>query len=386
MSNKISLPELMPPQSDGEFPIFRKRKRFTPKRMRALIAVIAICVAVGAFFIFNPSKRPISPPPEGDITTVHSTESTHSSDTPTSEPPVTSTAESLPVLLPLESEPITNATEASTPKETEPQSDSVETTLSVPNGAFSIKEVSYPTQRADIINYTAHTFNVDALEVMTSAVIVPSGNGPTVLIISTHTSECYLPASALYYHPDEHKTHSDNPAENMTAVAKAFYDALTDCGINAIHITVPCDSDGSSKAYINARNEIARVIAQHPEIKYVIDIERAIETDSDGNLLRTSVILGSKQYAPIKLTVSGGGSLGYSRICQNLSFALKLNAQINEQSPSLTRPVQIADAVYTDGSTPRTLKIEIGNYTSTLDEAVSSASLLGELFALLLDS
>ena len=137
MSNKISLPELMPPQSDGEFPIFRKRKRFTPKRMRALIAVIAICVAVGAFFIFNPSKRPISPPPEGDITTVHSTESTHFSDTPTSEPPVTSTAESLPVLLPLESEPITNATEASTPKETEPQSDSVETTLSVPDGAKS---------------------------------------------------------------------------------------------------------------------------------------------------------------------------------------------------------------------------------------------------------
>lgn len=386
MSNEISLPELMPPRMSGEPPIFRKRRLAVPKGIRVIAAVVTVCTAVGAFFIFNPLNRSLPTLPDGSTPPLLSTDNALSEGTSAPSRDETTSEESLPVALPIESESLTTDAEANTEKETEPQSDSAEATDTVPDGAFSIKEVTYPSQRADIVNYSAHSFNIDALEVMASAVISPSGGGPTVLIISTHTSERYLPTGALYYHPDEHKTHSDDPSENMTAVAKAFCDALTDCGIEAIHITAPCDSEGSSKAYINARNEVSRALALYPSIKYVIDIERAAETDSNRNLLRSSVELGSKRYAPIKLTVSGGGSLGYSRVCQNLSFALRLNALISEQSPSLTRPVQIADAVYIDGSTPRSLKIEIGSYTSTLDEAVSSAALLGELFCLLLNS
>jgi stage II sporulation protein P len=172
----------------------------------------------------------------------------------------------------------------------------------------------------------------------------------------------------------------------MTAVARAFCETLRSFGIGAVHVTSPCDLQGSNRAYINARNEITKIIAENPSIKYVIDVERATDTNGASELLRTSVSLGNKSYAPIRLTVSGGGSLEYMRICQNLSFALRLNGLVAEQSASLTRPVQIADAVYTDGNSPRNLKIEIGSYTSTLDEAVSSAELLAELFSLLLGS
>ena len=59
---------------------------------------------------------------------------------------------------------------------------------------------------------------------------------------------------------------------------------------------------------------------------------------------------------------------------------------IFEQSESLSRPVLICDAAYTDGYSPRCLKVEIGSYTSSFDEAAASASMLGELFALLLNS
>lgn len=381
MSNEISLPELMPPEENGA-PILRKRRPYFPVRMRILLAVFAICVAIGAAFIVSPwraTQKPQKTEPPSPVTSggaVTTEEST----------PVASSGEaedSLPVVLPIESDTARTDTEAEK-KETEPTPDSAVSDVILPSGAIPIKEVTYPCDRADIVNYTAHSFDLDVLEVMSSAVIPQSGNGPTVLIISAHTSECYLPAGALYYSPDEHLTHTSDKEANVTAVAAALYRSLSECGINALHITVPCDGDGSSRAYINARNAISEALALHPSIKYVLDVERAIDTDADGKLLRSAVALGKTSYAPIRLTVSGGGSLSYQRICQNLAFALRLNGLLSEQSPSLTRPVQIADAVYTDGSTPRTLKIEVGSYTSTLDEAVSSAYLLGELIALLL--
>lgn len=386
MSNEITLPELMPPQSNCSIPIFRKRKLALSAKARALAAVFVLCAIVGIFFVINPSSSPDTTPPDNSPPAA-----THETDQKTDAPqktegPTSTAAESIPVVLPIESEPSADTQNSAEEKETEPTCDSEEISNPIPDGAFPIKEVSFPTQHAEIINLTPHTFNTDQLEIMASGVIAPNQRGATVLVISTHTSECFLPTGALYYHPNEHKTHSENPAENMVAVAKAFCDTLADCGIEAVHVTAQCDSSGSSKAYINARNEIATALAQNPNIKYVIDIERASETDSLGNLIRTSVPLGQKSYAPIKLTVSGAGSLGYSRICQNLSLALQLNALISEQSASLTRPVQIADAVYTDGNSPRSLKIEIGSYTSTLDEAVSSSKLLAELFALLLNS
>ena len=387
MPNEITLPELMPPQSDRSHISFRKRRALIPLSIRLIFAVSVICTVTCALFIFVALGRsdPKLPDPDGAPAPITDTEATNAlvSESCTEESTV---PETIPVVLPYESEEITEPVESSEQKETEPHGSSAETIFILPEGAFPVKEVTYPTERAKLVNYTAHSFDTDLLEVMASAVITPSSDGPAVLVISSHTSECYLPEGAKYYHPNEHKTHSTDPEQNMTAVARAFCETLRSFGIGAVHVTSPCDLQGSNRAYINARNEITKIIAENPSIKYVIDVERATDTNGASELLRTSVSLGNKSYAPIRLTVSGGGSLEYMRICQNLSFALRLNGLVAEQSASLTRPVQIADAVYTDGNSPRNLKIEIGSYTSTLDEAVSSAELLAELFSLLLGS
>ncbi len=227
MSNEITLPELMPPQADRSPLTFRKRRMFVPKGIRIISAVVAICTVTCALFIFVASRRLNPELPDPEVPAVPNSDSI-TTDVFISESltETISVPESVPVMLPYESEEIPKPSESSEQKETEPQGGSAETTFILPEGAFSIKEVTYPTERAKLVNYTARTFDIDRLEIMASAVIPPNANGPTILIISSHTSECYLPTDAKYYHPSEHKTHSSDPEQNMTAVAVAFCNAL----------------------------------------------------------------------------------------------------------------------------------------------------------------
>ena len=388
MKNELALPALMPPSHGEDYPkvrIFKKRRIPSARGIRILIALFTVTAAVLALFLQVLSgARGVSEGSETQASPPTNAPTAESTESPSEE------GESLPVFLPETEISLPESTKAALDsegqKETEPISDSDTENISIPEGAFPIKEAVFSSAHAPTVNYTAHRFDISSLRAMASAVISPGGSGPAVLVISSHTSECFLPAGAGFYDPNSHETHTDDPEKNLTAIAGIFTAALEENGIKVIHITAQCDSEGSSRAYINAGIEISKALAKYPSIKYVIDIDRAVSVDADGALLRSTVSLGSRDYAPITLSVSGGKNLGYSKICQNLALALRLNEMIFEQSESLSRPVLICDAAYTDGYSPRCLKVEIGSYTSSFDEAAASASMLGELFALLLNS
>lgn len=304
---------------------------------------------------------------------------------------------SLPVILPVESEqngdttsPANTTTPADTttqsPSETTTPPDTEQTTCSpLPEGAIRIVDAMIPVSRPAIINETGRKANVEFLSVMQSAVIRPSGNGtPLVLIISTHTSESYLPEGVEYFLPSGELARSEDPAENMIAVGEVLCKTLEEAGIPTLHIKTAHDGEGAGRAYIESAKSIAKALAENPSIRYVIDLHRSAEVDANGNIIRESVRLGDERFARISVDVSGGGECPSESVNLNLALALQLNGVLSDFCADLTLPVRISDSCYNADLSPRTLKIEIGSCASTLQEAKTSAVLLGEALSLLL--
>lgn len=296
---------------------------------------------------------------------------------------------SLPVVLPVESEQSTQ-TEAQTGDTNavpSPSDTAQNTSPAIPEGAVHIVDAVISANRPALINETGHKADVEFLSVMKSAVIKPSGKaGPLVLVISTHTSESYLPAGTEFYLSSGELARSDDPSENMIAVGEALCKTLEDAGIPTLHIKTAHDREGAGGAYIESAKSILQALAQYPSIRYVIDLHRSAEVDGEGNLIRESVRIGDERFARISVDVSGGGECPSERVNLNLALALQLNERLSDFCVDLTHPVRISDGCYNADLSPRALKIEIGSCASTLQEAKRSAVLLGEVLALLLFS
>ncbi len=387
--NNITLPELMPGESGEIF--IRKRKQKLPARLFiillfllsfASLALLGVCKlskgspfdsARDKFFSLFPADSGFGS--IGSIFSDKESESENGTPSPESE---SVPLDTLPTLLPVESEsPSESAETEELPKESEKEPP----TETPPENAVKIIDAVLPENSPKFINMTARKFNSDFLSVMTSSVIPAAKEGPSVLIIHTHTSEGYLPSGISYAVPSENPFHNGSIKE----VGEAFLEALEDCGISAIHITDPFDRDGSAKAYIKSRNRIREILAEYPSVKYVVDLGRSFDSDSEGNLLRTSVSVGSDTYAPIRLAVSGGGGVSDETFSLDLSLALKIYENLELQGGRIQLPVLISDAVCNSGLASRTLKAEIGSAASSVEEAKRSARLLGEIFALMIN-
>ena len=299
---------------------------------------------------------------------------------------------SLPVVLPVESDQEggssapADTSEETVPPETTAAPDTEQASRPpIPDGAVHIVDARIPEKRPAVINETGRKADVEFLSVMKSAVIRPSGkNAPIVLIISTHTSESYLPAGTEYFLPSGELARSKDPSENMIAVGEALCKALEEAGISTLHIKTAHDGEGAGRAYIESAKSIAEALAENPSVRYVIDLHRSAEVDAEGNIIRESVRIGNERFARISIDVSGGGECPGESVNLNLALALQLNGVLSDFCDGLTRPVRISDGCYNADLASRTLKIEIGSCASTLQEAKKSATLLGEALSLLL--
>ena len=74
----------------------------------------------------------------------------------------------------------------------------------------------------------------------------------------------------------------------------------------------------------------------------------------------------------------GNGVSGFENWEKNLVFALSLQNSVEEKYSGLMRPVFFCHRKYNMNVTPCSLLLEFGTDANTLEEAVYSASLVGE--------
>lgn len=191
-------------------------------------------------------------------------------------------------------------------------------------------------------------------------------DGPSVLIIHTHATECYTDAQTVQYDP--YRTLDEN--QNMIRMGRELARLLEAGGIGVIHDTTYHDYPDYNTSYVNARNTIAAWLEKYPSIRMVLDLHRDASDTTAGQLV-TSATVGGQKSAQLMMVVGTDAMGNYHPGWQdNLALGLKLSAVLEQENPGICRPVTLRSERFNMDMTPGSLLVEVGAAGNTGQEAL----------------
>lgn len=204
---------------------------------------------------------------------------------------------------------------------------------------------------------------------------------PQVLIYHTHTTESYSPNTDWY---DENcPNRSCDSSRNMTAVGDAICNILSERGIASVHDCTVHDYPQYTGAYYRSEDTISAVLAEYPSIKLVLDIHRDGIADADGTPIAPAIAVNGRSAAQFMI-ISGcddNGELGLPDYMENFKTACLIQRAAEAAYPGLARAVLFDYRNYNQHLSAGSLLIEVGSQANTLDEAVYTGELLGNILA-----
>ena len=209
--------------------------------------------------------------------------------------------------------------------------------------------------------------------------IVADAAAPTVLIFHTHTSESYaLNGDGLFY-PSQ-PTHRKQSDRNMVRVGDELCAVLEQRGVGVLHDTTVYD-DEYDGAYARSRETVLRYLEEYPSIRIAIDVHRDA-LQENGSHIKPTAVIGEKKAAQIMI-IAGAEENGieFPHWETNLKFALALQKAAQEKYMGLMKPIFFCPRRYNMDVTENSLLLEFGTEVNTLEEAVYSARLMGDVLA-----
>lgn len=199
---------------------------------------------------------------------------------------------------------------------------------------------------------------------------------PQILIYHTHSQEAFIDSR-----PGEVADTIVGIGEYLTALLRENY------GYHVIHLTDVFDVvDGSldrSGAYTVARDRISQILEENPSIEVVIDLhrdgvpeDRHLVTDINGK--QTAQIMF---FNGLSRTTKSGEitSLPNPYIEDNLAFSLQLHLMADQYYPGLARTIYLKGYRYNMHMRPKSLLIECGAQTNTLEEEKNAMEPLADI-------
>lgn len=232
----------------------------------------------------------------------------------------------------------------------------------------------------------ADYLSADTMTITPSASPAPESAQPRVLIYHTHGTEGYAEEGKGSYASNA-LPRSRDITKNVVAVGAVLADTLIKSGVPTIHCEVMHDAVyGYNNSYTGSRKTVAEYLKKYPSIKYVFDIHRDALLNSE-NVYKVITYDESTPAAQIMLVV-GTDSAGASHPGwrKNLSFAVDAQYLLTKRLENLVRPICIKKSSYNQQLSPGALLIEVGTCANTLAEAKTSAEILGETLAALINS
>ena len=186
--------------------------------------------------------------------------------------------------------------------------------------------------------------------------------GPQILIYHTHSQEGYADSA-----PGNLDTTVVGVGEYLTQILREKY------GMNVLHHTGTYDVNDRDHAYSNAEPAIEQILRENPSIEVVIDLHR--DGVAEGTRLVTEV--DGTQMASIMFfnglsRTTALGDISYLKnpyIQDNLAFSFQMQLKAAEYYPGLARPIYLKGYRYNMHFKPKSLLIEVGAQTNTLQEA-----------------
>ena len=111
-----------------------------------------------------------------------------------------------------------------------------------------------------------------------------------------------------------------------------------------------------------------------------LDVHRDAIHYSDGIKCKPTAEINGKKAAQVMIITGceGGGVEEFPRWYENLAFSVNLQNTVEESYNGLMRPIFFCNRKYNMNVTPCSVLLEFGTDANTLEEAVYSASLIGE--------
>ncbi|MCI6019233.1 MAG: stage II sporulation protein P [Clostridiales bacterium] len=203
-----------------------------------------------------------------------------------------------------------------------------------------------------------------------------TGNDPKILIYHTHSQESFADSAA--------------GAESDTVLGLG--DLLTDIlqqkyGVAVYHDRGVYDMINGqldrSEAYSKALPAVEQILSKNPSIKVVIDLHR----DGVSENTRLVTTIDGKPTAKIMFfnglcRGASSGTNGYIQnpyLEDNLAFSLQMQLKAAEKYPDFTRRIYLRSYRYNMHVMPRTLLIECGAQTNTVEEVQNAMEPLADI-------
>lgn len=204
---------------------------------------------------------------------------------------------------------------------------------------------------------------------------------PQVLIMHTHTCESYLREDLGYYPADFYPRTTDN-GYNVSKVGDAIAEKLEAAGIGVVHDYTQHDNPSYNGSYGRSEATINKNLQQYPSIQVVLDVHRDALGSNESSKVKPTFIANGKKAAQIMIVSGYNNSANkFPDWEYNMRFALKLQQAAENRYPGMTRPMNFTSMQYNMYLTHGSLLIEVGTDANTLDEAVYSGSLLGDVLS-----
>lgn len=207
------------------------------------------------------------------------------------------------------------------------------------------------------------------------------GEEPKVLIYHTHSQEAFADSR-----PGEWQDTVVGLGETLKNNLETRY------GISVLHLTDTFDViDGvtdRSAAYTYAEQRVWEVLEEYPSIKVVIDLHR----DGVAESTRLVTEIDGKETAQLMLLnglcrTAANGPIEYLQnpyLTENLAFSFKIQAKAAQYYPDLMRRIYLRSYQYNLHILPRSLLVECGAQTNTVEEVQNAMPLLADLLYLVL--
>ena len=218
---------------------------------------------------------------------------------------------------------------------------------------------------------TGKQLNASELLARDMRLAAPTGQ-PQILIYHTHSQEGYADSV-----PGDPNTTVVGVGNYLTELLQERY------GLSVLHHTGEYDVNDRDHAYAKAGPALEQILAENPGIEVVIDLHR----DGVADTTRLVADVNGKQMASImffnglsRTTATGDIPYLYNpNLSDNLAFSLQMQLKAKQYYPGFSRSIYLKGYRYNMHYCPKTLLVEVGAQTNTVDEAMSAMEPLADI-------
>lgn len=219
---------------------------------------------------------------------------------------------------------------------------------------------------------------LDARRMMSyDATVSTEGEGPQILIYHTHSQEGF--ADSI---PGDESTTIMGVGDELARVLEEEY------GFSVLHHKGVYDVESRDYAYSAAGPNIERILAENPSIQVVIDLHRDGVADST----RLVTTVGGRPTAQFMFFngisyLKSTGPVDYLEnpyIRENLAFSFQMKLVADEYYPGFSRNVYLKGLRYNMHYCPKSLLIEVGAQTNTVEEVMNAVEPIAHILAMVM--